>query len=256
MEYKDLIFVTTTIHSKWLNYQQKILKKNFPSAKFVVVDGRSGWPNSWFYWIQPTQKQEGKYFIHIDEDFFLTSKEELLRSIQWMEDNNLDVIGCSDGYHHYRGANPMAINTFLMIGKKEFLDKIVDLNLDKLTYQLGSPDRINYYWFNNGNIKFNPEWKVDFKYPHKIQGGENWVNEQEPYYAFLWSLKNAGAKFGYLYPHFDEYYKSTNPRLDENSPDIGIHMWYTRNWSSNMDVHGLPNSERYNRIEKYLIKNV
>ena len=29
-------------------------------------------------------------------------------------------------------------------------------------------------------------------------------------------------------------------------------MWYTRYWDSPMDVHGLPNSERYRRIEEYL----
>jgi len=27
---EDLIFVTTTLYTKWFTYQQKILKKNFP----------------------------------------------------------------------------------------------------------------------------------------------------------------------------------------------------------------------------------
>jgi hypothetical protein len=33
-------------------------------------------------------------------------------------------------------------------------------------------------------------------------------------------------------------------------------MWYVRNWNDNFDVWGLPNFERYNRVEKYLIENV
>ena len=82
--------------------------------------------------------------------------------------------------------------------------------------------------------------------------GENPSYEQEPYYALLWKLKEGGKKFYYLYPHFDEGFKSTNPRIDSDSPDIAIHMWYTRTWDSPMDVHGVPNGERYRMVEEYL----
>jgi hypothetical protein len=71
----------------------------------------------------------------------------------------------------------------------------------------------------------------------------------------LWMLKEAGRKFYYLYPHFDDRFKSTNPRIEKDSKDIAIHMWYTRQWNSDMDVWGLPNIERYNRIEKYINEN-
>lgn len=65
-------------------------------------------------------------------------------------------------------------------------------------------------------------------------------------------MKEMGCKFDYLYPFFDDRFKSTNPRLEKDSDDIGIHMWYTRNCDSNMDVWGLPNVERYNLVEKYI----
>lgn len=29
-------------------------------------------------------------------------------------------------------------------------------------------------------------------------------------------------------------------------------MWYTRQWNSEMDVFGMKNIDRYNKIEKYL----
>ena len=96
------------------------------------------------------------------------------------------------------------------------------------------------------------EYKKDFNYPFEDQGGSNFINDHEPYYAFLWSMKELGCKFDYLYPFFDDRFKSTNPRLEKDSEDIGIHMWYTRQWNSNMDVWGLPNVERYNLVEKYI----
>jgi hypothetical protein len=68
-------------------------------------------------------------------------------------------------------------------------------------------------------------------------------------------LREEGKKFYYLYPQFDERFKSTNPRIDSNSGDIAIHMWYARTWESPMDVHGMPNVERYRRLEEYLLKN-
>ena len=101
------------------------------------------------------------------------------------------------------------------------------------------------------NLKFQD------RYLNKIiPDGSNLKFEQEPYYAFMWSMKEAGARFGYLYPHFDDRFKSTNPRISENSKDIGIHMWYTRNWNSDMDVWGLPNNKRYELIEEHLKSSV
>ena len=106
-------------------------------------------------------------------------------------------------------------------------------------------------WANNMGLKFSYEYLE--RYPFQEQSnGTNIQYEQEPYYAFMWKMKSMGLKFGYLYPHFDQYYKSTNPRLSEESNDIGIHMWYTRQWESNIDVWGLPNIERYRRIERFL----
>jgi hypothetical protein len=247
----NMIFVTTTLYSKWLDYQQEIIKKLFPESEIITVDGRGNWPNSWFYWIDEVKKSDKKYYIHLDEDFFLTSKSELLKAIEKLESDDCDLLGCPDGYHHYRGANSVALNTFLMIGR---VDDVKRLNTDlkSAKYQYGIYDGINYSWFNSLDIKFKPEYKNDFNYKFKEQGGSNFEQEQEPYYAFLWSMKELGCKFDYLYPHFDERFKSTNPRLDENSDDIGIHMWYTRQWNSTMDVWGLPNIERYNLVEKFI----
>lgn len=243
----DILFVTTTLYTKWLDYQSKIIKNLFPDSNHIVVDGRKDWPNSWFYWINQIKNSECKYFIHLDEDFFLTSKEELLKVIQKMDDENIDLMGVPDGLHHFRGANPIAINTFLMIGR---VDKLKNLDLSKIQFAYTQKG-----WMNNYNLIYKDSYKKDWNYKFTQHGGSNFNFEQEPYYAFLWAMKDIGCKFEYLYPHFDERFKSTNPRLKEDSKDIGIHMWYTRQWNTNMDVWGLPNIERYKLVEKYLTEN-
>lgn len=248
---KDIVFVTTTLHTKWLNYQKRIIRNLFPDSQHIIVDGRGNWPNSWFYWIDEVKKCDQKYFVHIDEDFFITSKEEFMKVFDKMESEGLDLVGCSDGYHHFRGANPVAINTFLMYGKVEHV-KMIETDLKNLKYDMVSFDGL-YHWRNSADIKMKESYKDDFNYEHKIIGSGNFNCEQEPYYSFLWSMKELGCKFGYLYPNFDNKYKSTNPRLNENSKDIGIHMWYTRQWNQEFDVWGLPNRVRYEEVEKMLL---
>ncbi len=241
----EILFVTTTLYSKWLDYQQDIVKNFFPNSERIVVDGRKNWPKSWFYWIDEVKKSDKKYYIHIDEDFFITSKDEVLRAINKMELENLDLLGVPDGLHHYRGANPVAINSFFMIGR---LDKLKLLDFSKIQFNYTQRG-----WVNNYGLIFKDCYKKDWTYKFKEIGSSNFNFEQEPYYAFMWSMKEIGCKFDYLYPHFDDRFKSTNPRLSDGSNDIGIHMWYTRNWDSDMDVWGMKNKDRYSLVENYIL---
>jgi hypothetical protein len=239
----NILFVTTTLYTKWLEYQKKIISEFFPNSEHLIIDGSKNWPNSWFYWIDKAKLSNKKYYIHIDEDFFITSKEEVLRCIEKMELEGIDLLGCSDGYHHFRQNNPVAINTFFMIGKIEHLREL-DFSDIVIGWNAGS-------YINTYELHFKEEYLKDFQYNHTKMADCKY-NDFEPYYAFQWKMKEMGLKFDYLYPHFDERFKSTNPRLDESSDDIGIHMWYTRQWNSHMDVWGMSNIDRYNKIEKYL----
>jgi hypothetical protein len=245
---EDIIFITTTLQSKWLGYQRRIIKKLFPGSTHLILDGSSNWPYAWFYWLDEIGEIPGKWFIHIDEDCFIENKEEIIKLIEKMERENISLSAVSDAYHHYRGANGVAINSFFMIGnKKDFLD--LEFDYENMGFYLTDSG-----WKNNKGIIFDKnKHSIGFSYPHEIFGnGENPSYEQEPYYALLWKLIENGKKFYYLYPHFDERFRSTNPRIDSDSKDIAIHMWYTRLWESPMDVHGIPNHERYRRIEQYL----
>jgi hypothetical protein len=245
----DIVFVTTTLNTKWLHYQSEIIKKLFPSSEHIVIDGSSNWPKAWFYWIDLIKGKNAQWFVHLDEDCFIESKDEIIRLIEKMDAEDLSLSAISDGYNHYRGANPVAINSFFMVGR---IKDILDLNLDMSQIEFWNHKVEG--WKNNLGISYKESYRKDFSYPHEIMGNsENCSYEQEPYYMVLWMLKERGKKFYYLYPHFDERFKSTNPRIDKDSPDIAIHMWYTRISDSPMDVHGMPNSLRYEKIETYLM---
>jgi hypothetical protein len=239
----NIVFVTTTLYTKWLDHQSKIIKELFLDSDHIIVDGRNNWPNSWFYWIDKVKNSDKKYYIHIDEDFFIESKDEILKCIEKMELENIDLFGCSDGYHHYRQHNPVAINTFFMIGKVEHLK---DLDFSEIKFQW-----IGDSYINNMDLNYKEEYSKDFNYKHEKFADFKFDNF-EPYYSFSWKMKDMGLKFDYLYPHFDDRFKSTNPRIDKDSKDIGIHMWYTRNWNSEMIVSGVRNIDRYIELEKNL----
>ena len=248
---EELLFVTTTLNTKWLDKQQSIIKNMFPNALSLIVDGKNNWPNVWFSWIKELKKYTGiKWVIHIDEDCFIINRDEFVKVIDNMTNNNIDVCGVPDGNHPYRGANPVAINTFLMIVNYDKLLSIESsLKLDTLQFGYHHTNG----WLNSHNIYFDKNYISKFSYKFEPFGnGANFNFEQEPYYYLMWCMLNNGFKFDYLYPHFDDTYKSTNPRIAENTPDIAIHMWYVREWKSNMDVHGVRNCERYSLLEKKL----
>jgi hypothetical protein len=243
---KNVIFVTTTLCTKWLRYHNALIKKFFPNTPHLVVDGRGNWPYPWFYWIEAIKKTNYKYFIMVDEDFFLTSREEMLKLLEKVENESIDLIVPPDGYTHYRFHNPVAINTYLMVGLIEKV-KSIDLRDIKFGY-----DGLN--WVNNRNIKFQESYKEGWEYDFPKVSYCTY-DDFEPYYTFMWEMKRLGAKFKYLYPRFDDRFDSSNPRITENSEDIGIHMWYLRAWSdTTIKPFKFTNLERYNLVEKYLIE--
>jgi hypothetical protein len=206
----DILFVTTTINTKWILKQSQLIKNSFPDCPHIIVDGTKNWPYSWFYWLSPAAKSDRKYYIHLDEDFFLENPEEINRCIEKIEREDIDLLGCSDGYHHYRDHNPVAINTFFMLGKVEHLQGIYDFFTGMEIFWNGDS------FVNSFDLHYKEEYSKDFNYQHEIMGGYKYDNF-EPYYAFMWKMKDMGLKFDYLYPHFDERFKSTNPRIDKNS---------------------------------------
>ena len=247
---EDIVFITTTLNTKWLQYSKSLVAKFFPNSQHIIKDGSRNWPYAWFYWLEDLKSVGSKWFVLLDEDFFLTGNKELKRLISIMEDQNYSLSAVSDAYYHYRGANPVAINSFFMVGNVSHFNDL-EFSMDGLEFWHDATG-----WKNSKGILYDEsKHRIDFIYPHeKFENGENCSYEQEPYYMILWMLKEQGRRFNYLYPHFDGRFKSTNPRIEKNSEDLGIHMWYARQWNSDFDVHGMSNRLRYTEVES-LIKD-
>lgn len=55
----DIVFVTTTLHSKWLECHKKIININFPESEHLISNGDKNCPYSWFYWIEKVKLDNG-----------------------------------------------------------------------------------------------------------------------------------------------------------------------------------------------------
>lgn len=232
-----ITFLTTSTFSDIQDIQSKCIKKFFPNSDHCLIDGRNGWFNIWYKWLDISENTDSDWYVHIDEDCFITSDIYITDLIKEMIENDYDIAGSPDGYHEYRGGNPQAFNSFFMIMNR----KVIDV------------------WRNRKSIpQFKKEWIVE--YPFEKRGGFTYVYDMEfgssgkpvnliwkpgtePYYDFFWVLKDNGIKFKYLEPKFGEEFQTTNLLNDTI-----IHMWHQRDrWNNNIvsSAHKIPNKLRY-----------
>lgn len=246
---QDLLFITTSLDTKWLRYQQAAIEKYFPTSKRIVIPGTKNWPYAWFEWITLIKQHSNyKYFIHIDEDCFIVNPAGIYEMIEKMEKERAVVCGVPDGGNEWRRNNPIAINSFLMVGKIEEINK-VDFELDTLELKWEDEKK---EWVNNKSAYLQNKSNTPDTYRTTTAFS---FNNFEPYYYFFSRLQQQEYAFSYIYPAFDKKLKSTNPRIHAASEDIAIHMWLTRKWNSDILVFGAPNYWRYMQLEHLLAKN-
>ena len=235
-----ITFFTTTLHSDIQTTQSECIKKHFPSSEHILIDGRTGWFTIWYKWLDIAKDLDSDWFIHLDEDCFIASPDEILKLIEYMSDNNYDIAGPPDGHNEYRSGNHMAFNSFFMIMNKKTINT----------------------WHNRTSIpQFKPEWIEEYPYEKKNTShyeynmefgtsgkplGEIWKPETEPYYDFMWVLKDNDIKFHYIEPIFDSKFQTTNLLNDSI-----IHMWHQRQrWSTSIvsTIHTIPNKLRFDGV--------
>lgn len=235
-----IVFFTTSTFSDIQEIQSECIRRLFPDSDHIRIDGRSGWFDVWYEWLNISNKYESDWYVHLDEDCFITSREEIENLILYMIENNLDIAGPPDGHHEYRSGNHMALNSFFMVMNRKCIDS----------------------WFSRGQIpQFKKEWIDDYPYDKKNDShydydmefgssgkplGLIWREGTEPYYDFMWVLKDSGIKFYYLKPDFDEEFQTTN--LLNNTI---IHMWYQRQRNSDRivcPIHTIPNKLRFDGV--------
>lgn len=235
-----IVFFTTSTFSDIQQIQTACIRKFFPDSHHVKFDGRTGWFGVWYQWLDFTKTYDADWYVHIDEDCFITSEIEINNLIQFMIENNYDCAGPPDGHFEYRSGNHMAFNSFFMIMNKKCIDA----------------------WNNRTAIpQFKEEWIRDYPYEKKNHShyeydmefgssgkplGLIWKPETEPYYDFMWVLKETGCRFHYLEPKFGEEFQSTNLLNDTI-----IHMWHQR--ERNIDrivspLHKMTNKQRFDSV--------
>lgn len=239
-----ITFFTTSTFSDIQNTQYKCIKKHFPDSKHNIIDGRTGWFPVWYNWLDKAKNIDSDWYVHIDEDCFITSNIEIEKLIMYMIDNNIDISGPPDGYFEYRSGNHMAFNSFFMIMNK----KCIDTWHNRTTIPQFKKEWIEEYPFtkrNNSHYEYNMEFGSSGKPLSQI-----WKPNTEPYYDFMWVLKENNIKFNYLEPIFNNDYQSTNLLNDTI-----IHMWHQRERYNDKIVsplHTMPNKQRFDAVIKML----
>lgn len=217
----DMVFLVPSKRYPYLQLQQDVIHKLFPESLSIVVDSNTRWPMKWYDWIKLACESGKKYYIHIDEDCFLLDRQQIVNTAQLL--GVYDLIGTPDGEVHCRyDINNVAINSFFMMGR---VDSLLDINVSKIH-----------------QLRFDPE--VHPARANVIHRGSK--PNHEPYYGFFWHLLNNNKRFKYLDVKPGKIPITSYVRLDNSSPDMCMHLWFSRDWRKH--------KERYNAAEKFLHK--
>jgi hypothetical protein len=238
-----ITFFTTSTFSDIQKIQSDCIKKWFPDSKQILIDGRGGWFIIWYKWLDIAKEIDSDWFIHIDEDCFITDDSEINKLIEFMIENKYDIAGPPDGHFEYRSGNHMALNSFFMIMNRKCIET----------------------WHNRTHIpQFKKEWIKDYPYEKKNHShyewemefgssgksvGEIWKPETEPYYDFMWVLKEGDCNFYYLEPGFGEEFQTTN--LLNNTV---LHMWHQRQRHVNSIVSTIHKTGNKDRFDGFINK--
>lgn len=236
-------FYTTSTLSDIGIISSKLIKKFFPESNHFIINGLSGWFKIWYKWIDIANKNDdAEWHIHLDEDCFITNREAIINLIEYMEENNVDIAGMPDGYNKYRSANHMALNSFFMVMNNKSIKTWANRNENYLPQF--KEEWIEPYLFEKEN-------DTNYIYKDMIFGSDDrytsqWIPNSEPYYDFMWVLKDSGCEFHYIEPTFYPKYQSTN--LLNNAI---IHMWYQRDRNVDKNVssiHTMSNKKRFDLV--------
>jgi hypothetical protein len=238
-----ITFFTTSTYSDIQAIQSMCIKKHFPDSEHIIIDGKLNW--HWYEWLEISKNIDSDWYVHIDEDCFITSNKGIYNLIEEMITNNYDISGPPDGHYEYRSGNHMAFNSFFMIMNKKSIDTWINrINLTQFKKEWIEPYQFEIK--NQSHYEYNMEFGSSGKNFSQI-----WKPNTEPYYDFMWVLKDNGIKFNYLEPKFGEEFQTTN--LLDNTV---IHMWHQRQRDINHIVsplHKIRNKTRFDNFIKTLI---
>lgn len=230
-----ILFVTTSLGTKWESYSQALVALGYPSQKRLVIDGTREWHPLMF--LEPALREDSDYIVHIDEDCFLFDPTQLNTVISSLEaDDDAVLAGLPDGGHYYRNHNPCACNLFFVVMKTRSVREML----------ASDPE-----WRRR---KFSEEY-IRHADPSSLEGGGVRFDDYEPYYPFFWMILARGKKIKYLNSRLDPKVYSTDLYFRDRGTTMARHMWYLRTWhSAELGPYDkVPNLQRYAALEKELL---
>jgi hypothetical protein len=216
----EIVFVTNTRFTPWLERSQAAIEAEFPSSRRLVLDGRGRWPESWFRWIRRVRRVREPWVCLVDEDCFLADRDAVASIVETMARTGSAVAGVPDHFFVPRDFNELAMNPFfLLVDRRRMLDAM---------------KRVRRW----RTLRPRSEWFDLARYPW-VPDVRRAAAEYEPFYCFFWLFYEADEPLLYLYPHEDYrfanergHYPATAVRLEPSGPDACIHLWYSREWDT------------------------
>jgi hypothetical protein len=232
-----LLFITTSLGTKWESYSQALIARGYPAQKRVVIDGTGKWSPMMF--LSAALEEDSDYTIHIDEDCFLYDPNQLDELISYLESNEEVVFaGVPDGGHYYREHNPYACNLFFVVFKTKAIRQILKANP------------------NWSSCRFQESYRdaesLDFS---KLDRARISFDDYEPYYPFFWAILDSGKKIHYLDQRLNRDLFSTDVYVNGAKEPMARHMWYLRSWSTAElgPYDKVPNLQRYKKAEHEIL---
>ena len=154
--------------------------------------------------------------INVDEDCFITSKEAVMRLVDYVVENGIANAGCPDGGAYIpRGQNPLVTNPFF---------NVFNLNLIRAHY---SKDAIKEFDYSAHKEE------MEASYPkQKLSEGRKYrfyVTDAEPYYPFfLWQAYTTKTYYLPSKPHPDGW---TTILCNQEGEEMCRHTWLARFYS-------------------------
>ena len=200
------------------------------------------------------------WVINIDEDAFIKDISLIEQLIEYMDKNDIVMIGPPDGgLYSMRTEYPYIFNAFFNI-----------FNLKKLKYDDTRLIEIYTLCNNWGHINMNQRFehcdkfkeKVKEQFPFKMTNNYN-CKGCEPYYPiFIYLQEN--NKFEYLFCKDTEEYKNTAPGTEVYTPDnklLLVHTWLARfyndtNFLGNLGINHNVRVNNFERINYFYNRNI
>ncbi len=221
-------------------------------------------------------KNKYEYIIYIDDDCFITNKNNLLEAFKDFVNSNAIISGPTDGgTYKTRTHNIVSLNPFLSFFNlkyfKNFETHIQEIfNFDMKSIGVESKLRATENFKNallkiNESIIFNKSRAKEYKNKYPTFKIENeWaLDNYEPYYKlFLWIALNIQGNIKYM--NAVDYYCDEDPEGittavyynnygDENKL-ICLHTWYARCLAYDSYWYDSKKAERINNVYKLAVK--